>query len=56
MNELAHRIGQTTPDTARAVTFLSANPLFYEINWNVNSGFVESFTLGELVLDAKHIA
>ena len=55
MSELAHRIGQNTPDTARAVTFLSVNPLFYGINWNANSGFVESFTLGELVLDAEHL-
>ena len=56
MSELAHRVGQRTPDTARAVTFLSANLLFHGINWNANSGFVESFTLAELVLDAEHIA
>jgi hypothetical protein len=56
MSELARRVGETTTDTARAVTFLSANPLFRGINWSANSGFIESFTLGEIVLDAEHLS
>ena len=55
MGELARRVGETTPDTARAVTFLSAKPFFYGINWSANSGFIESFTLAEIVLEAERL-
>jgi len=53
--KLAERVGESIADTARAVTFLSANPLFYGLNWDANTGFVESFSLGELVLDEEHL-
>ncbi len=55
ISKLAERLGVSMTDVARATTFLSGNPLFRAINWDTSSGFVESFSLGDLVLDAEHL-
>lgn len=54
MRELAERINETIPATARAVTVLSADPLFYGLNY-ASTGFVETFSLGERVLDTGQL-
>ncbi len=55
MRELAERINESVGSTARAVTFLSASPLFYGLNWDTRTGFVQSYSLGERVLNAEHL-
>ena len=51
--KLAAKSSLSFADTARAVTFLSESPIFYGLNWNGSTGFVESFSLGQQVLNAE---
>ena len=52
--ELAGRIDATIPATARAVTFLSAEPIFSRLSY-ATAGFVETFSLEERVLRAEYL-
>ena len=52
--ELAGRIDATIPATARAVTFLSAEPIFSRLSY-ATAGFVEAFSLEERVLRAEYL-